>query len=121
MLTTPELVIGAGKLVNCNVFVEPGGADNIRPRTARLATGVPVSIVTVLVPVLLMTVKSKLVEGSTPADQFVVSRHTELTALVQRFVVAAESDSRLEHTRATHKTSLNAKPGWDFFRMSINL
>jgi hypothetical protein len=121
ILTTPELVIAAGNDTNCNVFVDPAGADNISPRTAKFATGVPASIVTVLVPVLVMTVKSKLVEGSTPADQLVVALHTELIAFVQRFVVAAERDTRLEQTSATHNASLDGKPRGDFFCMSNNL
>jgi hypothetical protein len=121
MLTTPELVIGAGKSINCNVLVEPTGADIIRPRTARFATGVPASIVTVFVAALLMTVKSKLDDGNTPADQFVAAFHTELTALVQRFVVAAEREFKLRHTRGTHNASLDTKPTWDSLRMSNNL
>jgi hypothetical protein len=113
--------MGAGKLINCNVLVEPTGADIIRPRTARFATGVPASTVTVFEPVLLMTVKSKLVEGNTPADQFVAAFHAELTAFVQRFVVAAERGFKLRHTRGTHNASLEMKPPWDSLRMSNNL
>lgn len=82
MLTAREVVIAAGNEDKSNVFVEPFGADTTRLLIAIFAKGVAESTVTVFVPALLITVKSKLVEGNTPPDQFVAALQIELTAFV---------------------------------------
>jgi hypothetical protein len=90
MLTVREEVSEAGdKFDSKSVLVKPEGAETTRLRRARFPELVSESIVTVLVPVFVSKVKSKLVLGAAAADQFVPTRQYELTAFVQRLVVAA--------------------------------
>ena len=85
--------------------MEPTGARIVNLCMLRFAAGVLASMVTVLVPAFVITVKVKVEFGGTLLTQLIPSRHKPLMLLVQRLVVLAQKPVLIIEKRQPRKTT----------------